>query len=75
MYKTYVVGLCNFDDDIQLIKVREKNMLRAMCLAVKEVYNWNVLEENNGRMPFNTTDEAIDYFIQGDVYVSKPMEV
>jgi len=73
--KKYVVGLCSFEEDIQLILVQSKDMLNAMCVAVRDHYGWDVLKENNGRLPFVTTDEAIDYFLQGDINISKPLEV
>lgn len=73
--KKYVVGVSTLNDDITLRKVYANNMLMAMCFAVKDHYMWDVIVENKGRIPFNTTDEAIDYFIQGEIFVSKPLEV
>lgn len=73
--RTYVVGLCNMEEDIQLIKVTSKGILYAMCVAARDTYNWDVLKENNGQLPFNTVDEAIDYFLQGDIHISKPLEI
>lgn len=73
--KTFVVGLCNFEDDIQLIKVTAKSTLRAMCVAVRDTYGWDVLKENDGKLPFEGLDEAIDFFLQGDINISKPLEI
>ena len=75
MYKKYVVGLCGFEEDIQLVTVQSKSMLNAMCVAVRDNYGWDVLKENNDRLPFVTVDEAIDYFLQGDINISKPLEI
>ena len=73
--KKYAVGLCGFEEDIQLVVVQSKDMLNAMCVAVRDNYNWDVLKENDGRLPFVTTDQAIDYFLQGDINISKPLEI
>lgn len=73
--KTFVVGLCSQEEDIQLAKVKSKDALHAMCVAVRDNYNWDVLKENDGTLPFNTLDEAIDYFLQGDINISKPLEI
>lgn len=72
--KKYVVGLCSFEEDIQLVIVQSKDMLNAMCVAVRDCYGWDVLKYDN-RMPFVTTDEAIEYFLQGDINISKPLEI
>lgn len=71
----YIVGLCSFQEDIKLRKVLANNKLMAMCFAVREQYGWNVILENGGKIPFNTTDEAIEYFLQGDINISEPMEL
>lgn len=73
--KKYVVGLCSFEEDIQLVLVQSNDMLNAMCVAVQNKYGWDVLKENNGVLPFDTTDEAVNYFLQGDINISKPLEV
>lgn len=72
--KKYVVGLCNFEEDIQLVVIQSKDMLNAMCIAVRDYCGWDVLK-NDSRMPFVTTDEAIEYFLQGDINISKPLEI
>lgn len=73
--KKYVVGVSSPNEDIVLKKVQAENELYAMCHAVYYHYDWDVLSENENHLSFSTVDEAIDYFIQGDVYVSKPLEV
>lgn len=73
--KRYAIGLCSFDDDIEVVIVEANNGLEAMCIAVNDKYGWNVLAEEKGRLPFITSDEALDFFLQGDINISKPLEI
>jgi|GEM_PF-2600307 len=71
--KKYAIGLCSNNEDIEVVIIEAQNGLSAMCDAVLNKYNWEVRED--GQFPFITTDEAIDFFLQGDVNISKPVEV
>ena len=71
--KKYAIGLCALDQDIEVVIIEAENKLSAMHIAVKNKFNWDVLED--GRLPYVTSDDAIDYFLQGDINISKPVEI
>lgn len=73
--KKYAIGLCSFEEDIEVVIVEANDASVAMCIAVNNKYGWDVIAEEQGMLPFTTLDEAVDYFLQGDINISKPVEV
>lgn len=71
--KKYAIGLCGLDEDIEVVIIEAPNELVAMCDAVANKFEWEVRED--GELPFITTDETIDYFLQGDVSISRSVEI
>ncbi|UXJ71396.1 hypothetical protein [Lysinibacillus fusiformis] len=71
--KKYAIGLCSFDGDIEVVIIEAQNGLSAMCDAVLNKFDWEVREK--GQLPFITVDEAIDFFLQGAISISKPVEI
>lgn len=71
--KKYAIGLCAFDEDIEVVIIEGENELTVMRDVVLNKYNWEVKED--GKLPFSTLDEAIEYFLQGNINISKPVEI
>jgi len=68
----YAVAVCNTDEDNEVRIVEAENELKAMVLAVGMEEAWGI---KNGEIPFQTVDEGITFYIQGDTAVSKPVEI
>lgn len=68
----YAVAVCNTDEDNEVRIVEAENELKAMVLAVGMEEVWGI---KNGEIPFQTVDEGITFYIQGDTAVSKPVEI
>lgn len=71
--KKYAIGLYSFEEDIEVVIIEAQNGLSAMCDAVLNKYNWEV--RNKEQLPFSTVDEAINFFLQGEINISKPVEI
>lgn len=71
--KRYAIGLCSFEEDIEIVIIEAENGLMAMYEAALNKCQWDAMED--GRLPFITTDEAISFFLQGDINISKPVEI
>lgn len=72
--KRYAIGVCGFNEDIEVVIIEAENELEAMCKVVLDKFEWNIIEKADG-VPFATTDEAIDFILQGDINISKPVEI
>lgn len=68
----YAVAVCNTDEDNEVRIVEADNELKAMVLAVGMEESWGI---KNGEIPFQTVDEGITFYIQGDTAVSIPVEI
>lgn len=73
MKNKYAIGVCALEEDIEVIIVEADNGLSAMRQVVLDKFNWDCLE--NGRLPYITADEAITFFLQGDINISKPVQI
>lgn len=71
--KRYAIGLSGFDEDIEVVILESKDELNAMCDAVLNKFGWEV--RSNGEVPFITMDEGIDFILQGEINISKPVEI
>ncbi|MEC3132467.1 hypothetical protein P9Y16_24475, partial [Bacillus cereus] len=70
--KKYAVGVCPYDEDNVVKIVEAENELSAMVKAVGNNESWGIVEEE---IPFDTVDEGISFYLQGDLSVSKPVEI
>ena len=71
--KLYIIGLSGFDKDIEIFLIEAENELSAMCDIVLKQFGWSIIED--GKIPFSTIDEGIDFILQGEINISKPVEI
>lgn len=76
--KKYAVGVCPDMFDNKVLIVDAEDEFKAMGKAVLsygeelDIQDWDMDMSN---LTFNDVDEAIDYFINGGVAVSKAVEI
>lgn len=68
----FAVGVCPHNEDNEVKIVEAINELEAMVKAVDNEESWGI---SKGEIPFSTVDEGIDFYLQGDVAVSKPVSI
>ena len=71
--KRYAIGLSGFNEDIVVVIIESESELNAMCEAVLIQFGWEI--RSDGKIPFNTMDEGIDFILQGEINISKPVEI
>lgn len=70
----YAVGVCSFEDEIEVILVFAENDFEAICQAVLQKYKWDIsLESEFGDV--TSVQELITLALQGDINVSLPITV
>ncbi|MFX3674746.1 MAG: hypothetical protein ACE3JQ_09895 [Paenisporosarcina sp.] len=70
--KRYAVGVCPHDEDNEVKIVNAENELTAMVKAVGNEESWGILK---GEIPFKTVEEGINFYLQGDLSISKPVAI
>lgn len=71
--KRYAIGLCSFEEDIEVLIIEAENEIFAMHKAVANKYNWQMKEDEVSLI--DSVDKAIDFYLQGDVNISRPVQV
>lgn len=66
----YAVAVC-FGGDNEIIVVEVNNELEAMVEAVGKKELWRIKKT----IPFNSVDEGINFYLQGDTSVSAPLKL
>ncbi|HCL4455204.1 TPA: hypothetical protein N2D10_003231 [Clostridium botulinum] len=68
--KNYVVGINNiYDNELKLVKIKAKNKKEAIILAVGD--NIEIFKD----LESTEIDDLKQYYFNGDILVSEPLEV
>ena len=68
----YAVGISNMSDDIEVLILETFNEEDAICLAIKQKYQWDIKNEDDFA-EVESLDDLLTLALQGDVLVSKPV--
>lgn len=74
MEKRYAVGISSMEEDIEVILIQATSEEEAVCLVVLQKYSWDVRNEDE-YAEVETLDDLITLVLQGDILVSKPVEI
>ncbi|MEC2266447.1 hypothetical protein [Bacillus subtilis] len=69
----YAVAVDRFQKDLEVVIVNAPDEITAMVEAVGELDLWGI--EDKMKPPFKTVDDGIDFYLQGDLSISRPVSI
>ena len=73
--KKYAIGLCTFEEDIEVVIIEAENGLMAMRNAVVGKYQWDVIDEDEELLKHIKENNIIDLSsIQQEIEMKKNAE-
>lgn len=68
----YAVGISDMSEDIEVLILETSDGMDAVCLAIKQKYQWDIKNEDDFA-EVECLDDLLTLALQGDVLVSKPV--